>query len=93
MSKGTPRYAFRLPPDLIAAVEEVLLSRNLHTAGELWTLSDWVRVALVEKLDKVRRGRNRKGGVRHPLRQVGVAKRLEKSPGTPSDEGKDRLIV
>jgi len=57
MSKGTPRYTFRLPEDLMQAVELQILSRNACSPREEWDTSEFVRVALREKLAKMKRSR------------------------------------
>lgn len=64
MSKGTDRYTFRLPQELMAAVATTIYRRNLHTDKEPWELSEFVRVAIKEKLAKMERSRRRAGRVR-----------------------------
>jgi hypothetical protein len=66
VSKGRPIRKVRLDPALIADIEVALAERNSRTVDEIWTFSDWIRCAAMEKLDKIRRGRGRKGGVAHP---------------------------
>lgn len=59
MSKGTDRYTFRLPQDMMAEVAATIYRRNLHTDREPWELSEFVRVAIREKLAKMERSRKR----------------------------------
>jgi hypothetical protein len=57
MSRGTRIYAVRLSPDLMDRVELQIASRNIWTKETEWTLSDFIRVALEEKLAKMARCR------------------------------------
>lgn len=66
MSKGTPRTTVRIDPEIMAEIETAIRERNERTTEAPWSLSDWFRIASTEKLDKIRRGRRLKGGVRHP---------------------------
>jgi hypothetical protein len=66
MSKGTRRITTRVDPDIMAEVMLAISERNANSTETPWTLSDWTRIAFVEKLDKIRRGRKQKGGVRRP---------------------------
>lgn len=57
MSKGSPKIIVRLPGADIRYLTEVVRLRNLQPNITCrWTLSDWIRAAIVEKLDKGRRG-------------------------------------
>lgn len=66
MSKGTKIRSLRLEDEIWDQVVIACQERNERTPDEIWTLSQWVRIAIVEKLDKVKRGRRKKGGVIHP---------------------------
>lgn len=66
MSKGNPIVKTRLPAGLLEDIEMAIAERNARSPLEPWTFSDFLRVACCEKLDKIRRGRGRKGGVAHP---------------------------
>jgi len=57
MARGTPLIAVRLAPLLRMAVEAALLSRNQRARGAAWTLSDFIRVALEDKLNHYSRSR------------------------------------
>lgn len=60
MSRGTPRVAVRIPPSLRATVEVVIAHRNANSRQEPWDLSDFIKIALQEKLAKMARCRGRK---------------------------------
>lgn len=66
MSRGRRAVVVRLPDGLIEDMEVAISERNARMKGEEQTVSDWIRQAIVEKLDKLRRGRGSKGGVIHP---------------------------
>jgi len=55
MSAGTPRYTFRLPEELMDAVRERTAQRNMVARGKAWEVSDFVRIAICEKLNKMER--------------------------------------
>jgi Arc/MetJ-type ribon-helix-helix transcriptional regulator len=78
MSKGTQRYTFRLPEQLLNDVQEQIVGRNDRSADTPWTLSDFVRIALQEKLDKM--SRSRRGSRKFPAGPV--------SAWTSGDSGK-----
>lgn len=60
MSKGTKMYSFRLDADLVRAVQEAIDRRFLTTSTAPWTLSDYVRTAIAEKLAKAVRSNRKK---------------------------------
>jgi hypothetical protein len=66
MSKGRPVVPIRLDPGLIEDVELAIARRNEHSREQPWNFSDFVRVSICEKLDKMRRGRKQKGQATHP---------------------------
>lgn len=57
MSRGNRIIKVRITAEFAAAIEAQILSRNNHSAEEPWVISDWIRVAMREKLDKMRRCR------------------------------------
>jgi hypothetical protein len=59
-SKGTRITPVRIDPVLLEDVQSQIRSRNEHTKDEEWNLSDFIRVALVEKLKHYRRSRKKK---------------------------------
>jgi hypothetical protein len=56
-SKGTQVYGVRLPMSLCCEVQSAIARRNSVSPAAPWTLSDFVRTALAEKLQKMRRSR------------------------------------
>jgi len=66
MSKGRPVVPLRLDPGLIEDMEIAIIRRNENTRETPWSFSDFIRVAICEKLHKMKRGRKEQGGVIHP---------------------------
>lgn len=66
MSRGRRAVVVRLPDGLIEDMEVALAERNARMGQAGYTMSDWVRHAIVEKLDKLRRGRGRRGRITPP---------------------------
>ena len=62
MSMGTPIVTLRVTEDMQERIEEALASRNARTSDTPWTVSDFIRHAVEERLDHIRRGRR----PRHP---------------------------
>lgn len=63
MSKGNPIIPVRLTPELIAEIEAAIERANDSTARadkEPYTVSEWIRSAIREKLAHGARGRSRK---------------------------------
>lgn len=59
MSIGNPKIIVRLEQDLIDLIEQTMERRNKYTSRGPWTLSDFVRQAIREKIDHMRRARRR----------------------------------
>lgn len=58
MSKGTKRFALRIPIDLKVVMEEAIKRRNDSVMdAPPWSVSDFVRIAVVEKLAKMERSK------------------------------------
>ena len=57
MSKGTPRVVIRLADQVVQEIELAIARRNLWSREVPWTLSDFLRVAIAEKLQKMARCR------------------------------------
>lgn len=57
MSKGTKVYPLRLPIDLVELVCDTIDRRNNNSKQPPWTLSDFLRQAIVDKLRKMHRSR------------------------------------
>lgn len=64
MSKGTPRFALRISPQLMERITSQIISRNWWSSGEAWSVSDFVRISCEEKLAKMARSRKRRPGRR-----------------------------
>lgn len=59
MSKGTPVTCVRVPTRLMQRVHDYLEARKALACVVEWTVSDFIVVAVAEKLDKIRRGQKR----------------------------------
>lgn len=59
MSAGTRVYTVRLPAALMHEVNWTIQRRNVWTAAEPWTISDFIRVALEREIRKMMRSRKR----------------------------------
>ena len=66
MSKGNPIVPVRVPEDVLAKIDREV-ERSVHRFSGKLDRSAFIRLAIAEKLDHMRRSRNRK-----------VAKRLAK---------------
>lgn len=64
MSRGNVIVKTRVPADLLAAIEVQIAKRNHHSAEQPWDMSDWIRVAMREKLAKMIRCRAPRGARR-----------------------------
>lgn len=60
MSKGSVRWTVRVPAELLKLVQWQIAQRNAYSSREPWSESDWIRVAMEEKLKKMQRSRNKK---------------------------------
>jgi hypothetical protein len=82
MSKGTPIFTLRLPANLVVEVHETIRRRNLWSRRAPWTWSDFVRVAITEKLRKMERCRRpRRSPIGREL--VDLAELIDISVDTP----------
>jgi hypothetical protein len=61
MSKGSKVVPIRFPTDLLAEVMAAIASRNEWTYEEPNSLGEWIRDACRERLNKLKRGRRKKG--------------------------------
>ena len=77
MSKGSPVTPLRIPQDLLDLVRIQIDQSECYRRGEPWTLSSFIRAAILEKLAKMKRSRKprRKKGRSHN-QQVALAERL-----------------
>lgn len=65
-SAGTPVLPVRLHNDVKSEIERAVRRRNFHSWQERWTVSDFIRIAIREKLAKMERCR--KPRARHKLK-------------------------
>lgn len=71
MSKGNKVVSFRVPPDLEERIEYAIYRRNKVTFNMPWTLADFVKQAIIEKLNHMARSRKtkkRKPGTAAPVK-------------------------
>lgn len=60
MSKGSRIVPVRVPRDLEIRIAAAIASANQSTKEEPYTLSEWIRKAVVEKLDHLERSKRKK---------------------------------
>ena len=72
---GTSKVVVRIPPDLLEEMQLTIATRNVYTREEPWSVSDFIRVAICEKIAKMRRSRGVKRG--GDLMKVVKGERLE----------------
>jgi len=61
MSKGRPIVPVRFGEGTLSSMKRIVEQRNARTRNEPWTMSDFIRVAVEEKIahmERSRRGRN-----------------------------------
>lgn len=61
MSQGTRVYPVRLADDLVSEINAAIESRNHHSAKAPWNFSEFIRDALRNKLDHIKRSRKQRG--------------------------------
>jgi Arc/MetJ-type ribon-helix-helix transcriptional regulator len=59
-SAGTPVLPVRLHNDVKSEIERAVRRRNFHSWEEKWTVSDFIRIAIREKLAKMERCRKQR---------------------------------
>lgn len=60
MAKGNQVIPVRINPEILALINEAIASRNERTSDIPFTLSQWIRAAIMEKLAHLQRSkRNR----------------------------------
>jgi len=59
MSRGTPMFAFRFVPELRAKVTSICLARNMKRKKSKYSVSDFVRDAVAEKIAHLERSKQR----------------------------------
>lgn len=58
MSKGNRIIGVRLPKEMLDAIDVALVNLEKSNQGDL-KISEWIRLAICEKLDKLERGRSK----------------------------------
>jgi len=58
MSRGSPIVPVRIPAELLAEIGQVIDGRNERARGAPWTRSEFIVLALREKLAKMERSRS-----------------------------------
>lgn len=66
MTLGNPKIIIRVPRELIAEMKEAIRRRNLRSREEPWVFSDFVRIAIRDKLHHMQRSRGRKRRSKKP---------------------------
>jgi len=59
MSKGNPRIVFRISKTELSEIEAAIASANCFRMQEEYSVSEWIRQAIREKLCHLRRARQR----------------------------------
>ncbi len=59
MSKGTDKIVVRLRPALRAMIDAYLYERLKNPLVEPWTLSDFIRIAIADKMSHIMRSRKK----------------------------------
>jgi hypothetical protein len=62
-SKGTPVTTVRIGKELMERIEAQIASLVIHSPRGDWTVGEFIRVAIEEKLRKMRRSRRRRNFV------------------------------
>lgn len=60
MSAGSRIVPVRIPEDLELAILDCIAGRNLRSPNEPWTMSEFIRQAITEKLCHMERSRSRR---------------------------------
>jgi len=60
MARGNPTITFRITPDLLGLMDAELERRNEKTREAPWERSDFIRAAIRERIDHIRRSRKKK---------------------------------
>ena len=90
MSKGTPNQTFRLLPSLKEECERTIARRNDNSFESPWTFTEFIELALREKIAKMERSRRSKGRVRYRSKSVRHLDQVE-SVTDQVDNGVERV--
>ena len=64
--QGSPIVPVRFPPELLAEVQDVVKGSVHRRRAEAWDVSSFIRTAVRDKLDHMRRARACYGGRKRP---------------------------
>ena len=64
MNTGNPKVVVRLSKTLLAAVQADLEVKVLDDSSMIADLSSWIRAAIIEKLAKTARGRQKRANIK-----------------------------
>jgi len=78
----TPILSVRVPRILQEMMQSAIDCRNAHTRNPPWTRSDFIVLAIAEKVDKMHRSRTQGGRESYPVLDVLVEAPLPESPAT-----------
>ena len=87
-SKGSWRVTLRLPGSLRQEITEAMLSANLVKVDEPFDFSGWIKKAIQEKLDHLRRSRKPRKR-KDPLNMVPAVERFLDKKASAEDEKVD----
>lgn len=59
MSSGSKIVPVRINATLLNAIEDAIAGANVQTFDQPYTVSEWIRKAVAEKLDHLARGRRK----------------------------------
>ncbi len=71
MAKGSCIVNVRFEESLLERVKEELAGHNEKSSDAQWSLSDWVRKAVMEKIAHADRGRKKSGEKRYECKECG----------------------
>lgn len=70
MSRGSTILTFRINPELHQRMMQALASRNNQPLLEGWTVSDWIKAAIEDKLRHLGRAKKQKAARRQAVRSA-----------------------
>jgi len=72
MSRGTPITCIRIPPALLAEIDQAIDSNNVWRVDEEYNRTSWIIQAIKERLKKQERGRRTRGRRREEATAAGA---------------------
>ena len=70
MTSGSPKVVVRVPGELLELMEDCLAGHNFFTKGAQISMSEWVRMAICEKIALQARRRKQQQATRHVTTNV-----------------------